>query len=80
LSHRWASRGEKRTIIVDYHPNESILAYLKDMRDALRMALAYGYVLARENENKVPSPIALRRKLRGWFNSHYDYAGMQQHF
>jgi len=74
LSHRWASRGEKRTIILDYTPNESILAYLKDMRDALRMALAYGYVLARENDGKVPSPIALRRKLRGWFNPRYDYA------
>jgi len=74
LSHRWASRGEKRTIAVDYSPNESILTYLRDMRDALRMALAYGYVLARENDNKVPSPIALRRRFRGWFNSRHDYA------
>jgi len=41
-----------------------MLTYLNDMRDALRMALVYAYVVAKENHSRVPSPIALRRRLR----------------
>ena len=74
MSHGWASRGEKRTIVVNYQPDEQMLRYLHDMRDALRMALAHGYVMAREDHSRVPNPVALRRQLRGWFYSHYDYA------
>ena len=74
MSHRWASKGEKRTIAIGYQPSESTLTYLNDMRDALRMALAYAYVMAEENDNKVPSPIALRRKFREWFYPRYSYA------
>ena len=74
MGHRWASKGEKRTIAIGYHPSESILTYLNDMRDALRMALAYAYAMAKENNNRVPSPIALRRKFREWFHPRYSYA------
>ena len=74
MSHPWRSRGEKRTIAVEYQPSESILAYLTDMRDALRMALVYAYVMAREDDSRLPSPIALRRRFRGWFYSRYGYA------
>jgi len=74
VSHPWRSKGEKRTIAIEYQPSESILSYLNDMRDALRMALAYAYVMAKENDNRVPNPIALRRKLREWFYPRYDYA------
>jgi len=44
------------------------------MRDALRMALVYAYVMAREDNSRVPSPIALRRGFREWFYSRYGYA------
>ena len=74
MSHPWRSRGEKRTIAVEYQPSESILACLNDMRDALRMALVYAYVMARENNSRLPGPIALRRRFRDWFYSRYGYA------
>ena len=45
------------------------------MRDALRMALVYAYVMARENNSRLPSPIALRRRFRDWFYPRYGYAG-----
>jgi len=44
------------------------------MRDALRMALVYAYVMAREDDSRLPSPIALRRRFREWFYSRYSYA------
>ena len=44
------------------------------MRDALRMALVYAYVMARENNSRLPSPIALRRRFRDWFYPRYGYA------
>jgi len=74
MSHPWRSRGEKRTIAVEYQPSESILACLNDMRDALRMALVYAYVMAREDNSRLPGPIALRRRFRDWFYSRYGYA------
>jgi len=74
LSHPWGTRGEKRTIAIEYQVSESMLTYLNDMRDALRMALVYAYVVAKENHSRVPSPIALRRRLREWFYPRYDYA------
>jgi putative transposase len=70
--HGWKSReGEKRTIVVKYRPSERILEYLVDMRSALTMALAHGYVLAKNNGNAVPNPVALRRKVKPWFDSAY---------
>jgi putative transposase len=70
--HGWKSRGgEKRTIVVKYQPSDRILKYLVDMRSALAMALARGYVLARGNGNRVPNPVALRRKVKPWFDSAY---------
>jgi putative transposase len=74
MSHPWRSKGEERTIAIEYQPSESILTCLNDMRDALRMALVYAYVMAKENNNRVPSPIALRRRLREWFYPRYDCA------
>jgi len=74
MSHPWRSRGEKRTIAIEYQPSEEILGYLSDMRDALRMALVYAYVMAKENNSRLPSPIALRRRFREWFYSRYGYA------
>jgi len=74
MSHPWRSRGEKRTIAVEYQPSEEILGYLRDMRDALRMALVYAYVMAKEDDSRLPGPIALRRRFREWFYSRYGYA------
>jgi len=74
MSHPWGSRGEKRTIAVEDQPSEEILGYLSDMRDALRMALVYAYVMAREDDSRLPSPIALRRRFREWFYPRYSYA------
>nr|MDO8100375.1 transposase [Candidatus Njordarchaeota archaeon] len=67
--HGWGSEGEKRTIAVPYKPSQRILKYLVDMRGALVMALSQGYILAKNDYNKVPSPIALRRKVKPWFDS-----------
>jgi putative transposase len=75
-NHRWkAGEGEKRTITVEYQPSASILRYLSDMRDALRGAIAQAFVLARAvGGNSVPNPIALRRTVKPWFDSSYEYA------
>jgi len=74
--HKWKSReGEKRTIAMKYQPSDDILKYLKDMRDALREALACAYVSAKDGNNLLPNPVALRRKVKPWFDSRYgDYA------
>jgi len=74
--HRWKTReGEKRTIAVRYQPSDNILKYLSDMRDALTEALAHAYALAKGNDsNSVPNPVALRRKVKPWFDSQYAYA------
>ena len=74
MSHIWSSKGDMRTIVIEYQPSEIILRYLQDMREALKMAMAYAYVLAEENEGRVSNPIALRRKIKPWFYSRYDYA------
>jgi putative transposase len=74
--HRWKAReGEKRTIVVRYQPSDAILRFLRDMRDALTETLAHACALAKSNGNVVPNPIALRRKVKPWFDSEYgDYA------
>ncbi|WXG44035.1 MAG: hypothetical protein WED04_08390 [Promethearchaeati archaeon SRVP18_Atabeyarchaeia-1] len=74
--HRWmAMEGEKRPLTVRYQASESVLTYLRDMRDALKEALAHGYALAETNPNKeVPNPIMLRRKVKPWFDARYSYA------
>nr|MDO8100109.1 transposase [Candidatus Njordarchaeota archaeon] len=69
--HRWGSEGEKRTIAVKYRPSQRILKYLVDMRGALVMALSQGYILAKNGDNRLPSPIVLRGKVKPWFYSAY---------
>ncbi len=77
MSHPWKSKGEKRTIVWHYYeyPDE-LVAYLKDMQDAIRYALqvAYGDTVKDEKQHRVPSPIQLRREIREWFYSRYSYA------
>jgi putative transposase len=73
LSHPWRSKGEKRTIVWSYEPSESLAQYLHDMQDAIRYVLQFAYRMA-VREGKIPSPIALRREVRSWFCSRYDYA------
>ena len=52
-----------------------MLRYLTDMRDAVRYALQVAYRGAVADErHRILSPIALRREVREWFYSHYDYA------
>ncbi len=74
MNHVWKSLGQKRTIVVRYEPSPQILAYLADMRDATRMALAYALVDARLDDGRIPSPIRLRKKVRPWFISSMPYA------
>ena len=73
MSHAWKSSGEKRTIWWYYEPSDQILTYLEDMRDAVRYALLEAEGLRRKN-GKMPSPIDLRRGIKAWFDSSYDYA------
>lgn len=71
--HRWKTKeAEKRTIAVKYQPSDNILKYLRDMREALTGALAHAYALARSDNNLlVPNPVALRRKVKPWFDLQY---------
>lgn len=75
MSHPWKSKGEKRTVVWYYEPDESIAKYLQDMRDAIEYALQVAYRMSvRDPDKRIPSPIALRRETRDWFYSRYDYA------
>jgi putative transposase len=77
MGHPWKSKGEKRTIVWYYEPPEEVVEYLRDMQDAVRYALHVAYRMTlREEKHRLPppSPIALRREVREWFYSRYDYA------
>ena len=73
MTHAWASTGEKRTIWWYYEPSDQIMAYLKDMRDAVRIGVLEAEGLRRTN-GRIPSPIDLRKEIKAWFDSSYDYA------
>ena len=73
MSHAWASSGEKRTIWWYYEPSDQIVDYLKDMRDAVHFGLLKAEEL-RRTKGKIPSPIDLRREIKPWFDSTYNYA------
>ncbi|MDA4119853.1 MAG: transposase [Thaumarchaeota archaeon] len=54
---------------------EEVVRYLVDMQDAVRYSLQLAYRDAlRDEKHRLPSPIALRREVREWFYSRYDYA------
>ncbi len=71
--HPWKSSGEKRTISWYYEPDDLLLAYLRDMQEAIKYSLveASRYAI---REGRMPSPIQLRREIKGWFYTKYDYA------
>ena len=74
MSHPWRSKGEKRTIVWGQEQPEEVLQYLRDMQDAVRYAIQIAYRDAvRDEKHSIPSPIALRREIREWFYSRYDY-------
>ncbi|MCL4359287.1 MAG: hypothetical protein M1463_03625, partial [Candidatus Thermoplasmatota archaeon] len=73
MTHAWASSGEKRTIWWYYEPSDRILTYLEDMRDAVRIGVLEAEGLRRTN-GRIPSPIDLRKEIKAWFDSSYDYA------
>jgi putative transposase len=75
--HGWrAAEGERRTIVVEYQPSAAILQYLEDMGEALREAMAQAYAAAKvsSDQNSLPSPVELRRRVKPWFDVLYDYA------
>jgi putative transposase len=75
VSHPWKSTGEKRTVVWRQKQPEEVVQYLKDMQEAIRYALQVAYRMTlRDEKHRLPSPIALRREVRGWFYSRYDYA------
>ena len=75
MSHPWKSRGEKRTVTWAYTPPSEVAAYLKDMQQAITYALQAAYIMTIRNpEHRVPSPIDLRKEIKEWFHSNYDYA------
>ncbi len=73
MTHPWRSSGSKRTIWWNYEPSDRILRYLDDMRDAIRFGTAKAYVRWKSS-GRIPSPIDLRKEMKGWFDSRYDYA------
>ncbi len=74
MGHPWKSKGEKRTVVWYQDQPEEVVRYLADMQDAIRYALQVAYRSSIREGGRIPSPIALRREVRGWFNSRYDYA------
>jgi len=74
MSHPWRSRGEKRTIMFGYTPSDTILKYLKDMRDLINRAILNAYSIARSNDDSLPSPITLRRSLKDYYDNNVAYA------
>ncbi len=74
MSHPWRSRGDKRTIVGYYEPQEDVMKYLTDMQSAIRYAIEVAYEMAIRDHNRIPSPIALRKMVKPWFVSNYDYA------
>ena len=73
MAHPWKSSGSKRTVWWYYSPSDSILLYLRDMRDATRYGVMKSY-LHWKGEGTIPSPIDLRREMKPWFDSRYCYA------
>jgi len=74
MDHPWKSSGEKRTLIWSYEAPPEILAYLKDLQEAIAHALQVAYRDALRNSGRVLSPIALRREVKTWFYSRYSVA------
>ncbi|MEM4150684.1 MAG: hypothetical protein QXO39_05535 [Conexivisphaerales archaeon] len=74
MNHPWKSRGDKRTIVGHYKPQEEVMKYLTDMQNAIRYAIEVAYEMAIRDYNRIPSPIALRKAIKPWFVSNYDYA------
>ncbi|MEM0096969.1 MAG: hypothetical protein QW338_00675 [Conexivisphaerales archaeon] len=60
MSHPWKSRGDKRTIVGHYKPQEEVMKYLTGMQSAIRYAIEVAYEMAIHDCNRIPSPIALR--------------------
>ncbi len=73
MSHPWRSNGDKRTVVWSYEPSDEILRYLSDMQEAIRYSLQVGYRDA-VRDGHLPSPIQLRREVKEWFLSKYNYA------
>lgn len=73
MSHEWASSGGKRTIWWYYEPSNRVTDYLKDMRDAVHFGLLKAEEM-RRTSRKIPSPIVLRKEIKPWFDSTYNYA------
>ncbi|MEM4127298.1 MAG: hypothetical protein QW508_07075 [Conexivisphaerales archaeon] len=60
MSHPWKSRGDKRTIVGHYEPQEEVMKYLTDMQNAIRYTIEVAYEMAIRDYNRIPSPITLR--------------------
>ena len=73
MSHPWKSSGSKRTIWWYYNPSDQVIEYLTDMREAIRHGVLKAEELGRIN-GKIPSSIDLRKAIKSWFDSQYDYA------
>ena len=73
MTHPWKSSGSKRTVWWYYSPSDSILLYLRDMREATRYGVMKSY-LHWKGDGTIPSPIDLRREMKDWFYSNYGYA------
>ncbi|MEM3497837.1 MAG: hypothetical protein QXO68_01080 [Conexivisphaerales archaeon] len=46
MSHPWKSRGDKRTIVGYYEPQEEVMKYLTDMQSVIRYAIEVAYEMA----------------------------------
>ena len=74
MTHLWKSTGDKRTIVFEYKPSDTILKYLNDMRDLINRAIINAYSMAKSNNNELPSPIVLRKSLKNYYDNNIIYA------
>ncbi|MEM0133089.1 MULTISPECIES: hypothetical protein [Acidiplasma] len=74
MTHLWKSIGDKRTIVFEYKPSDTILKYLNDMRDLINRAIISAYSMAKSNNNELPSPIVLRKSLKNYYDNNIIYA------
>ena len=72
-SHPWKSSGHARSVWWHYDPSDEVMKYLRDMRDAIHYGILKAEEMRRRNE-KIPSPIDLRKEIKPWFDFTYDYA------
>jgi IS605 OrfB family transposase len=74
MTHPWKSKGGTRTVWFYHNPDSRIMEYLTDMRALINIGILNAYSIAVQNDNRLPSPITLRKSLKNYYDNNVDYA------